>query len=113
MTRATIASLPDANARSAQVRGARAAIKAEISKGSRRVERTILEPCPIAKQMYVRDLLLSLPQVGRTEMNSICIQAGVLPTHRLSEITLYERRQLILALPARVTTARVWQEGRS
>lgn len=92
----------DCTLASAEVRTERRKIKERITAGRVPVGRVVMQHDPLVEGMRVSDIVRALRGVDRIRMNAICRKAGVLPTERLCELTMAERRRLVLALPVRV-----------
>jgi hypothetical protein len=94
----------EALARANQVRLARAALKRNISAGRRSIIDVIIDSPWEAESMSLSELLCSQRRWGRARSRKLLSSAGLSEGKRLGTLTERQRRVLVAALEAKLTS---------
>src|ERR671918_1117551 len=92
-------------ARANQVRLARAALKRDVSAGRRQVIEVVLETPWEAESMSLSELLCSQRRWGRARSRKLLASIALSEGKRVGTLTERQRRILVAALEAKLTTA--------
>jgi hypothetical protein len=80
-------------------RAARRDLKTAITSRKQPIGLVLMNPPDYALRMRLGDVLCAAPYIGRVKTNRICERVGISPLRLLCELSLADRRRLILALP--------------
>ena len=76
------------------IRTQRAELKRDLKEGRRDVISVILDPPEWVMTMHLRDLLLSVPKLGRVKVNRILTQCRISPSKTIGGLSERQRREL-------------------
>jgi hypothetical protein len=94
----SLAQRRDALARANEIRSYRAALKADVKAGRKRVTAALLVNDPMLDSMRVYELLLAQPKVGRVRVNRILNRIGISPSKTVGGLSERQRGELALYL---------------
>jgi hypothetical protein len=95
----TIQQRRDALENANRVRVRRAQLKRDLKAGRASVHEILLDPPAWVETMPVFDLLLAVPNVGRSKANKMTLRHRVSPSKTIGGLTVRQRAELLAALP--------------